>query len=252
MRRVARRAARVIAPSEAARDEVAAAVEIDRAKIATIPLFVDEMASWIARVRAGSCEVISERVRALPRFVLYTGHHLPHKDVPLVVGAVARVKKELGLRELALALAGPRGRGTPAVEAAARDAGVAEHVHLLGEVVDRDLAFLYAASRGEGFGLALAEAAFAGAPCIASDIAAHRETLGDAALFFEPGDEKALAGALARVLSIDALARDLGARGTARARRFSALATARATADVYRAVLGIPAARAAVREGAPP
>jgi glycosyltransferase involved in cell wall biosynthesis len=199
-------------------------------------------------VRRGSCETISPRVRELPRFVLYAGNHLPHKDVPLLVRAFATVKKELGLRELVLALAGPRGRGTDAIEAAAKSAGVSESVVVLGEVTDRDLAFLYdraacyaTASRAEGFGLSPLEAAAAGAPVIATKIAPHEEVLGDAALYFPPGDERALVNALARVLGVEAYARDLARRGPPRAARYPARAMARATANVYREVLGIPA-----------
>jgi glycosyltransferase involved in cell wall biosynthesis len=251
MKRVARKAARAIVPSEAARAELSRAIGLEAEKTRTIPLFVDEMASWVGRVRRGSCETISARVRELPRFVLYAGHHLPHKDVPLVVRAFARVRRELGLNDLALALAGPTGRGTPAVEAAAKEAGVAAHVHVLGEVTDRDLGYLYdraaafaTASRNEGFGLAAAEAMSAAAPVVASDVPAHREVLGDAALFFPPGDEAAFAGALARVLGVEAIAKDLGRRGERRAQRFSAAACARATAAVYREALGLPVAQA--------
>src|SRR5262249_54065151 len=128
----------------------------------------------------------------------------------------------------------------------------AQHIHVLGEVTDRDLAYLYdraaafaTASRNEGFGLAAAEAMSAAAPVVASDIAAHREALGDAALFFEPGAEAALAGALARVLGVEAIAKDLGRRGERRAQSFSAAACARATAAVYREALGLPVAQVA-------
>ncbi|MBI3722766.1 glycosyltransferase family 4 protein, partial [bacterium] len=246
MRRAARKCARIVVPSEAARDEVVRFVGADPEKIETIPQFADEVASWVERIRRGSCETVSERVRSLPRFVLYVGNHLPHKNVALLARAFATVKRELGLRELVLALAGPRGRGTPALEAAAREAGVLESVVFLGEVTDRDLGYLYdraacfaTASRAEGFGLPALEALAAGTPAVASDIPAHREVLGDAAVLVSP-DEKAFAGALARVLSIEALARDLASRGPARASRFSAARTARETANVYRSVLGLP------------
>jgi glycosyltransferase involved in cell wall biosynthesis len=251
MRRAARKSARVLVPSVAAGDEVVEWCGVERSRLVVTPLFTDEVASWVERVRRGSCETVSERVRALPRFVLYVGTHLPHKDLPGLIAAFARVKKDLGLRELVLAVAGPRGRGTPACEAAAKAAGVADNVVFLGEVTDRDLGYLYdraacfaTASRAEGFGLPSLEALAAGTPVIATDIPAHREVLGDAALLVPPGDEKALAGALARVLTIEALARDLSRRGMPRGLGFRAQATARATANAYRAVLGLTPAPA--------
>ncbi len=114
--------------------------------------------------------------------------------------------------------------------------------------MDRDLAYLYdkaacfaTASRNEGFGLCAVEAMAAGTPVIATDIPAHREVLGDAAQLVPPGDEKALAGALGRVLAIEALAKDLSRRGPPRASLYRAERTARETAQVYRSVLGLVA-----------
>lgn len=251
MRRAARKAARILVPTEAAAQEVVEHARAPREKLVRVALTADEMAGWVERVRRGSCETISPRVRALPRFVLVAGNHLPHKDVPLVVRAFATVRRELGLRDLVLAIAGPRGRGTEALEQAIAASGLGESVALLGEVTDRDLGYLYdraacfvTASRAEGFGLAPLEALAAATPVIASDIAPHREVLGDAALSFPVGDEKALANALARVLGVEAFARDLARRGPPRAARFPARGMARGTANVYRQVLGLAPAPA--------
>jgi glycosyltransferase involved in cell wall biosynthesis len=238
MRRAAKKAARVLVPSAAAADEIAQHVRVPRERLTVVPLFMDEIAGWVERVRRGSCETVSPRIRELPRFVLYVGTQLPQKRVPLLIRAFRHVKKELGLRELVLAVAGPAGRGTEAC----RDAA-GEGVVLLGEVNDRDLAYLYdkaavfaTASANEGFGLAALEALAAGTPVIATDIPAHREVLGDAALLVPSDDERALAGALARVLTVEALAKDLARRGPIRASRFRVAETARATASIYREV----------------
>jgi alpha-1,3-rhamnosyl/mannosyltransferase len=247
MRRAAKKAARVLVPSNAARDEIALHVRVPREKLEVVPLFMDEIASWVERVRRGSCETVSPRVRELPRFVLYVGTQLSHKRVPLLIRAFKHVKKELGLRELVLAVAGPPGRGTEECRAVAD-----ESVVLLGEVNDRDLGYLFdkaacfaTASVNEGFGLAALEGLAAGTPVIATDIPAHREVLGDAALLVPPEDEKALVGALARVLTVEALAKDLARRGPPRASLYRVAETAKKTAAVYREICGagIPANR---------
>ena len=59
---------------------------------------------------------------------------------------------------------------------------------------------------------------------------------GDAALLVDPDDVEGLAAALRRVLSDDALAADLSARGIERARQFSWERCARETLDVYRSL----------------
>ena len=73
-------------------------------------------------------------------------------------------------------------------------------------------------SLAEGFGLPAVEAAACGAPLVLSDLEAHRETSGDAALYFSPTDRRALTEVLARVAGDDALQRDLSAKALAASR----------------------------------
>ena len=75
-------------------------------------------------------------------------------------------------------------------------------------------------SRYEGFGLPPLEALACGCPVVASSIPAHREVLGDAALFFEDGNPGALVAQLRRLLRDPDLRADLQARGRARAQQF--------------------------------
>ncbi len=76
-------------------------------------------------------------------------------------------------------------------------------VEFAGWVSEERLDELYRTARNrervgyEGYGLPVAESLSYGLPTIASDIPAHREVAGDAALYFPPGDPAALAEALA-------------------------------------------------------
>ena len=95
--------------------------------------------------------------------------------------------------------------------------GLAGRVVLPGFVPDRTLAALFSVataavnpSLAEGFGLPAVEAAACGAPLVLSDLPAHRESMGQAALFVPPGDSRALAEALARVLADRTLREELG------------------------------------------
>ncbi len=116
-----------------------------------------------------------------------------------------------------------------------------EDILFLNEVSDAALVRLYAhakmfifPSRYEGFGLPPLEAMASGVPVICSNAASLREVAGNAALMFDPDDVDALAGHIARLWEDEALRKDLIARGTANAARFSWDACARQVGEVYR------------------
>jgi glycosyltransferase involved in cell wall biosynthesis len=67
-------------------------------------------------------------------------------------------------------------------------------------------------SLSEGFGLPAVEAAACGAAAVLSDLPPHRETLGDAAVFFQPMDVRALCEAMDQLLGDEALRHAIGAR----------------------------------------
>jgi phosphatidylinositol alpha-mannosyltransferase len=104
-------------------------------------------------------------------------------------------------------------------------------IEWLGRIDEPDkLARLRAASvvcapslHGESFGVVLIEAMAAGTPVVASSLDGYRNVATDGvdALLVEPGNARALAGALERVLCEPALAAALVAKGTDRADQFS-------------------------------
>jgi glycosyltransferase involved in cell wall biosynthesis len=73
----------------------------------------------------------------------------------------------------------------------------------------------------EGFGLPPLEAMASGTPVITSNVSSLPEVVGDAAVLIDPYDPMAIASALERVLTDEALRHDLRARGLAQARHFS-------------------------------
>jgi glycosyltransferase involved in cell wall biosynthesis len=78
-------------------------------------------------------------------------------------------------------------------------------------------------------------------PIVATDILGHGEYVGDAGLLVPPGSADQLAAAMARVLQDDALGRELGANGRARAEKtLSWDAVAAQTYEVFERVLRAP------------
>jgi glycosyltransferase involved in cell wall biosynthesis len=109
-----------------------------------------------------------------------------------------------------------------ALRALAAQLGVAARVRFAGALVDAARLFrafdVFAApSRKEGMPLAVIEAMALGLPVVASDIPAHRETLGPVAALVE-ANETALAKRLAEVLADGELRAQLGAENRTRAR----------------------------------
>lgn len=131
----------------------------------------------------------------------------------LVIGMVARIDPmkdhDTFLEAAALALERRRdlrfvcvGGGpldaTRRLRAKAGQLGIADSVLWLGE--RRDVPSLYnafdiatLASKGEGFSNVIAEALACGVPCVASDVGAARQIVGDYGLVTPPGDARALA-----------------------------------------------------------
>src|SRR5580658_2048958 len=149
----------------------------------------------------------------------------PHKNLERLVRAYARKP-----REQKLVLAGMRGFHTGAIEALIEELGMGERISIPGWLPREDLIRLYERAQAfvypstfEGFGMPVLEAMAAGIPVACSDIPALREVAGgsesgDAALFFDPLDEDALAAALDRITTDAALREILAKAGPERAR----------------------------------
>ncbi len=76
------------------------------------------------------------------------------------------------------------------------------------------------------------EAMAAGIPVACSDIPPLREVAGDAALFFDPLNEEAIAGALERITTDTVLQQRLSVAGPERARPFTWARSAEQTLQV--------------------
>ena len=94
-------------------------------------------------------------------------------------------------------------------------------------------------SHNEGMGRALVESMAAGLPILATNVGGMPEVLqeGRAGLLVPPGDPRAIASAIARLMDDARLARDLGRRARARAIVFGAGRMGHAVLRVYREVL---------------
>jgi glycosyltransferase involved in cell wall biosynthesis len=244
-----RSADRLFTVSEAARADLARHLGLGSEAIEVVPEAPDPV--FRPRDQAAARDATGRLgTLAAGEFLLYASGINPHKGVETLVDACAGLAAA-GRPCPPLVMVGPLEEDAAHSAAAqvrerVERHGLDDRVLLPGFVDDETLASLYSTataavvtSRGEGFGLAAVEAAACGAPVVLSDIPPHRETLGDAALYFPPGDAAALAERLAE-LGDPAMRRELGER----ARRRVAPLTWDRAANVLRRLLAEAAAGA--------
>lgn len=256
-RRHVRIAARLVVDSRSTARDLERLYGADPARIAVAPLGVDAPA-----VPPDAADVAALRARlGLPpgaRYVLHVGTLQPRKNLARLVGAMARLAPDRP--ELHLVLAGGPGWGGTRADLAARAlrAGIGGRVHLAGYVAEADLPALYGGaavvavpSLHEGFGLPALEAMAHGVPVALASGSSLPEVGGDAARYFPPEDEGAMAAALAGLLDDAGLAAALAAAGRVRAASFTWDATAARVREALDAALGEGGRRRAAGAGRP-
>ena len=226
-------AARVICPSQATRCNLESVFPGIGSRLSVIPEGVAESFRPCTKKE-------SDRVRtkySLPeRYLLHVGSNKPHKNLPALLDAYARVG-----RAPELLLAGAHDPRLPEVRRRIELLGLANRVRLMGLVPEEDLPGLYGGAQAfvfpstyEGFGLPPLEAMACGAPVACSDIPSLREAAGSAALFFDVCSPESIANALQRIIGDEELRAGLRASGLLRASELTWDLAAQKTLDVYR------------------
>ncbi len=219
-----RRAARVIVPSKATRDELIRLLDADPTKIDVAYHGVDPQAFYVptegekARVRARLGLVDTP-------YIAFLGAKEPRKNVPnLIRGWVAAVADRPN--PPALVIAGGSGHDDEIDRAVAE---VPRHLRLLrpGYLRYADLpGYLGGAlisaypSHGEGFGLPVLEAMACGSPVLTTPRLSLPEVGGDA-VAYTGEDPEAIARDLRALLDDEERRKELARRGVARAKEFT-------------------------------
>jgi phosphatidylinositol alpha-mannosyltransferase len=178
--------------------------------------------------------------------VLFVGRLDPRKGLPVLLDALPALRRRVP--EARVVVVG-HSFLRPWLERQVRAAD-REHVVFAGAVPAADLPRWYASAhvvaspalKNESFGIVLLEAMAAGRPIVASDIPGYRAVIEgeDDGVLVPPGDAKALARAIARLLEDPARRLALAARGRARAERFGWSNVAARLEGYYHEVLSRP------------
>jgi len=234
-RYAARHAERIISDTQSGKREVVEHLGAEPADIEVV---------YLGLPHRESGQSDRDAVAGLKPYILTVGAMDPNKNLTAAVRAFARLQKDGAAAGHRLVLAGPAGRDLPVIEDIIRQENIAGRVSILGRVSDARLAALYEGaslfvfpSLCEGFGFPPLEAMDAGVPVVASRAPCIPETLGDAALYFDPHDIDEFAGRIQDVLTDEELRERLARAGQSRSRKFTWAETASRTLDIYRSLL---------------
>jgi glycosyltransferase involved in cell wall biosynthesis len=233
-----RAARKVIAVSDATKDDLVQTLHVPAGKIAVVHHGVRP------DLRRPPEPVIAATLTrlAIPRpYILFLGTVQPRKNLQRLIRSFRRVVAA-GLPH-ALVIAGRLGWLAEPIQAEVAAQGLTGRVHFTGYVADDDVPTLYAGADAfafpslyEGFGMPALEAMACSVPVVASNTTSLPEIVGDAGLLVDPLDEAAIADALIAVLRDDTLRARLIAAGTTRVSRFSWERCARETLAVLEAM----------------
>jgi glycosyltransferase involved in cell wall biosynthesis len=226
-RRLIRRADLVIAVSSSTAADAARLHVAHSSAVRVVP----EAADPVFKPKDGAAARLRQRFGLDGAYLLFVGALDARKDPTALLGAWQTARRGDG--DLKLVITGPPGN-----RARAKIPGAIQ----LGLVDSQTLADLYTAaaclvfpSRYEGFGLPCLEAMACGCPVAAYRNSSLPEVVDDGGLLVDDGDVEGLGDAAARMIR----ERDRWQRaGFQRAKKFSWLATARATISAYESVLG--------------
>ncbi|MCX6030114.1 MAG: glycosyltransferase family 1 protein [Chloroflexi bacterium] len=263
----AQQATAILADSAATKADLVRAYGADPAKVHVVYLGRDEALAPVADPVA--LAEVRERYGIAGRYLLYVGTLQPRKNLGRIIEAFARLigappapqhwgeslpqdwgsgglqdwgaggLQNWGAGGLQLVLAGKKGWLYDDLFVQVDRLGLAGRVLFPGYVADEHLPALLSGATAfvfpslyEGFGIPVLEAGACGVPVITSNTSSLPEVAGDAALLVDPHDVDAIAAAMHRLVTDDALRAELARRGQENVKRFSWEKCARETLAV--------------------
>jgi glycosyltransferase involved in cell wall biosynthesis len=233
-----RRATALIAVSENARRDIIQFLRIDPQKISTVYY---GCAEYFRKINDNVVlEAIRKKYRLPARFLLNVGLIYPGKNIPNLLKALNRVRKQVDIK---LVLAGTGRRMYQKDLNAIRELGLENNVVFPGYISHEDLVAVYNLAEAvvfpsfyESFGLVNVEANACGCPLVTSRTGGTPEAAGEAAVYVNPVDDLSIAEGILKVLMDSNLRKDLIDRGLRNVKRFTWEKTARQTLDILESV----------------
>ena len=237
MMKWASRKDRVIAPSQATKNDLIQILGTPADRVDVVPEGVDiERFSFDTDER--DCSAFRARHGLPARYLLCVGTH-GYKNLGGAIRALALVRRA-GHPDICLVIAGQPGAVGQDIHRTVDKLGLNEHVIFTGFFPGEELKHLYGCAElflfpsfYEGFGLPILEAFACGVPVVSSRSGSLPEVAGDAALLADADDTKEIASAVIKVLNDAALRERMRRLGSQRVRQFSWDRAAAETIEVF-------------------
>lgn len=231
------RADRVIAISEHTKNDLLQYLQLPPEKITVIPQ--SHATQYQPIVDAQLLESIRQKYSLPDQFILYTGNHKPHKNLPRLLHAFAQLKDSLR-QSFPLILTGQVNAEVEQLLQLATKLNIQNQIRFTGWLDQQDLPAVYnlasllvLPSLYEGFGLATLEAMACGIPVACSNTTAIPEVVGSLGRQFDPYNVEQITQALTLALEHDIDNKELRQAFLDRAAQFSIQATAQLTCQLY-------------------
>ncbi|MFZ4619229.1 MAG: glycosyltransferase family 4 protein [Bacteroidota bacterium] len=174
-------------------------------------------------------------------YILYTGSVKPHKNVPVLLKAFAKLRRDFPVQ---LVMSGERSAMNPELQHQIDHLQLQDSIVETGRITESELRAAYQSAEAvvlpsvyEGFGLSMVEAMASGTPAVGARTSSITEIVGDAGLLFDPHDDEELVLLLRSVMSDGILRSELCTKGKKRAEQFSWKDCAERTMNVYQRIL---------------
>ncbi len=239
VRLTTRRADFILADSEASRRDIIHHLCVSSERVRRV---------WLAADPCDDDDVHLQALGLSSGYLLYLGGFDRRKNLAVIFKTLARLRDVV--RDVRLVVAGKLPKRetylVPDPRRLLRETALAsDAVRFIGFVPEAVKPALYRGARAflfpsryEGFGLPPLEALACGVPVVGSCMSSLPEVVGDAGVLLDPDDVEGMAKALVRLIEDDDFHASLRACAHRQAARFSWEATARATWEAYRVVLG--------------
>jgi len=236
-------AEKLLTVSEFSKSELIDLLHVPPERITVTPLSADT--SVFKRLPQTDIESVLAKYRLGHNFFLFVGRMDKKKNVETVIRAFEEFKTGRGVGDpFELVLVGGPGYGYDFMEKMIMLLPHKSDLRVLGYIPDADVAALMNVATAflfpswyEGFGIPNLEAFACGTALITSDIPAHHEVCGQAALFVPPENPSAWVRAMRQLVDNAELKQQLIQAGSARVIQFSWDKTAEKTWEVLRNVV---------------